>query len=175
MSDITKEDATITVVASEVMKKLSVDLPQLASSAVAAAIKDTEPPPAPSTQPWPNRNQRYIGYEYKDLSRMVLNPIQQSSFWRVGKGARLGASWMTRPDSQNKLFIEQYGSECSVLRKLGVPQKLENGQNLAFDRFQFADGTISEVMAKFEGQGWKQAVPPLKTQPQLALLEGVTS
>lgn len=96
-------------------------------------------------------------------------PFTQSQMWRLRKGPRLGAEWLVKEGTKDKLLVEQYRQECSVLYKAGEARHPRPEVNQVWTGFAVMVGDIPSVIAKLAKNGWKLDVQP---KHQLALLAG---
>jgi len=129
----------------------------------------------------PKYTRCYFDVEKYSPSSNYTQVLMASAKWRAGKGARLGSAWMFKPDKRQKLLIEQYGQECSVLRmdldqmpaKFDTTNKMtEPGLSIWTD-FVSVNGTIEDVVAMQKNKGWILVQPERKHQ--LELVDAVTA
>ena len=129
----------------------------------------------------PKYPRRYFDVEEYSTTSNYTKMLMASAKWRAGKGSQLGSAWMFKPDTRQKLLIEQYGQECSVLRmdlaqmsaKFDTINKMtEPGLSIWTD-FVSVNGTIEDVVAMQKSKGWVLVQPERKHQ--LELVDVVTA
>lgn len=126
--------------------------------------------------PAPLRREIFNQTEYKASSN-YSQVLLASARWRKGRGSRLGSVWMFKPGTQERLLVEQYEQECSVMRMDKAAEKAEfdsinrmtkPGSSI-WGQFDPMKGVIEDVTAKLETKGWK--VETQKLKHQLALVD----
>lgn len=98
--------------------------------------------------------------------------IMASAEWRHGRGDVLGSVWMHKSSTQEKLLVEQYEQECSVL-KMDRNQKkakfdsanqlIEPGMSV-WTQFAAVKGVLEDVVANLRSKGWEVLQPEKKSQ-----------
>lgn len=123
----------------------------------------------------------YIEPPAKPVSNYA-ETLMKSVIWRAKRGERLAMIWLEKFGTQETLLVEQFGDECSVLRKdesqprshIGAGGKLEIAGKSFWTQFDPLVGHIDQVVAKLLAKGWvvKQ---PTRTAVQLSLVEGMSA
>lgn len=155
------------VAASKAVHAVLQEVPHLIQASMAEVSREKKPPPP--VNPRRSRSEPLPIIEVKDYP-----PISQSTHWRRKRGPRMAFVWLDKEASSEKLFVEQYGDQCSVLRKVSAANALHPrpGVNQCFVQFEVMEGGIGVVIGKLSTKGWKQIPTP---KVQLELLPGGTS
>jgi len=127
----------------------------------------------------PKYSRRYFDIPLFQTSSNYTKVLMASAMWRAKKGKQLASAWMFKPDTKQKILIEQYGQECSVLR-MDMDQKqavfdpcnqmTEPGLSIWTD-FAAVKGVIEDVLAMQAAKGWVVVRPERKHQ--LTLLDAL--
>lgn len=134
------------------------------------------PQPSPShPTAWANRLDRVPSLN--KLAQPASNYsqiINASCAWRKGLGPRLADVWMFKHSSKEKLFVEQFGQECSVMKFDALHKKavfnsgvMKEAGTSPWVEFAPMKGGIEEVVAKLKSKGWAVYIPENKHQLNL--------
>lgn len=95
--------------------------------------------------------------------------LMKSIEWRKGRGTRLGIIWLEKPGTEETLQVEQFGNDCSVLRRdEAQPGAIWHGGKLikagmsCWTQFDPIEGQIETVVSKLLSRGWAIKKPTTK-------------
>lgn len=157
MSGKNIDAATVaTVAASIAIKRVLDEAPDLIQHAVDVVNRNKTHNP----EPWNRDGRIQIGFLPRKLLHDSGLPFTQSILWRAKKGNRLGEAWLVKPGSENKLFVEQYMQQCSVLLKTAKAKHPTPDVNQVWNWFGVMDGEINQVISKLGMKGWIYSPKP---------------
>jgi hypothetical protein len=106
--------------------------------------------------------------------KLNLSAIAQSAAWRKGKGKRQALSWMMKEGREDRILIEQYGYDCSILEKRDLNTAPNPGAKPGYSVFSVMEmTTVDEAIITLKNKGWSVKPPPFVVQ--MDLLQGGAS
>ena len=127
----------------------------------------------------PRFERAYVEPPAKPVSNYAQTLIR-SIQWRSGKGERLAIARLKKPGTSEELLVEQFGDECSVLRKdesqpratLHTNGTVKIVGKSIWTQFDSVKGRIDQVVAKLLLKGWV-VQQPTHNAVQLLLVDGM--
>lgn len=122
----------------------------------------------------PKYGRLYVDPPFKPSCNFTVVAFEAAK-WSAVRGERLGSATLFKLSTREKLLVNQYGSECSVMLldlsqaktefdKTGRPVKLGTSPLTKFHAFK---GVLEDVVAMLKDKGWQLVTPVPKHQLEL--------